>query len=139
MRYGVSMISADLPQSAALRWACALGWTVILLVVLLQSSSQPVIGPPAPPGDPSLARELVLTLGHVVGFAGLTVLWWWALSWRLRLRSALLLAVLVALSIGIFSELAQAAVPDRAASWFDLVVNIGVTLVTAWAIERRAA
>jgi VanZ family protein len=115
----------------------ALCWTALLLVMLLQSSSQPLVGPAAPPGPPTLEREIVLTLGHIVGFAGLTGLWWWALLlWR-PTDKALVLAVMIALVIGVFTELAQAAVPDRSASVFDLVVN-GLTVSgTAWMIWRR--
>jgi VanZ family protein len=119
------------------RWLCALAWTALLLVVLLQSSSQPVIGPPAPPGDPPLEREILLFGGHVVGFGGLTWLWWQALRLALRPRLALLLAVAIALALGSVTELAQAIVPDRAPSWFDLATNWLVTLVTAGRIASN--
>jgi VanZ family protein len=123
----------------ALRWFAALAWTALLLLTLLQSSSQPVIGPPAPPGDPSLERELLLTLGHIIGFAGLTLVWRWALADVLAPRRALWLAVLIALLLGICTELAQAAVPDRAASGFDLMVNgLAALTVGGWLSRRRS-
>ena len=124
-------------KQSAVRWGCALGWTALVLVMLLQSSSQPVIGPAAPPGKPTLAREILLTTGHVVGFGVLTVLWWWALQAATTGRAALVGAVSVSLVMGVATELAQAAIPDRATSWFDLAVNMGVTLATAWIIARR--
>jgi VanZ family protein len=126
-------------QHPLARWSAALGWTALVLVLLLQSSSQPIIGPAAPPGDPPLEREILLTAGHVVAFAGLTTLWWWALSLHTGPQRSLLLAVMVALLIGVLTELAQAAVPDRAASWFDIGVNVLVTLATAWRIQARSA
>lgn len=115
----------------------ALGWTALLLVMLLQSSSQPLLGPAAPPGPITLEREILLTIGHIVGFAVLTVLWWWALLPRSSHERALVLAVMVALVIGTFTELAQASVPDRVASVYDLVVNTLAVLVTAWVIRRK--
>ncbi|HLV35304.1 MAG TPA: VanZ family protein [Spirillospora sp.] len=133
------MINTDTTQHPLARWSAALGWTALVLVLLLQSSSQPVIGPAAPPGDPPLEREILLTAGHVVAFAVLTALWWWALSLHTGPQRSLVLAVMVALLISVCTELAQAAVPDRAASWFDISVNVLVTLVTAWRIQTRSA
>jgi VanZ family protein len=124
------------PRNGLWRWLLAVGWTMLILVLLLQSSSQPVIGPAAPPGQPSLGREMLLTSGHIVGFSILTALWWWALSQNMSARAALAAAVVMALLIGTGSEIAQAAVPDRSASWFDLMVNWGVTLATAWRLAR---
>jgi VanZ family protein len=120
----------------ALRWVYAVGWTALLLVMLLQSSSQPVIGPAAPPGKPTLAREILLTTGHIIGFGVLTALWWWALVMRMPGRIALIAAMIISLTQGIVTEMAQATIPDRAASVFDLAVNGVVTLVTAWVIHR---
>lgn len=120
-----------------MRYALALGWTVILLVMLLQSSAQPVVGPAAPPGDPDLRRELVLTAGHLIGFSGLTLLWWWAFRYTLPNRRAVLLTISIALVLGVLTEYLQTAVADRNTSLFDLVVNIGITLLTGYALLRR--
>jgi VanZ family protein len=131
-----SMINTETLTHPVLRWAYALGWTALALVTLLQSSNQPVIGPAAPPGPPPLERELLLAVGHIVAFSILTALWWWALSASMNTRAALVLAVLIALTIGTLTEIAQASVPDRSASWEDLAVNWLVTIVTAWRIRR---
>lgn len=120
----------------ALRWIYALCWTGLALVTLLQSSSHPVIGPAAPPGPPPLERELLLAFGHVVVFSFLTALWWWALSTSLNPQGALVLAVLIALMLGTLTEIGQTTMPDRSASWEDLVVNWLVTFVTAWRIHH---
>jgi VanZ family protein len=130
------MIKTAALTHPALRWVYALFWTALALVTLLQSSSQPVIGPAAPPGPPPLERELMLAVGHIVAFSILTALWWWALSTTMNPRGALVLAVVIALTIGTVTEIAQASVPDRSASWEDLAVNWLVTLVTAWRIRH---
>ena len=126
-----------MPVHPVLRWGCALGWTVLLVVVLLQPSSDPIVGPAAPPGPPTLAREILLTTAHIVGFSGLTALWWWALRSYVVEARALLLAVVLALGIGVLTELGQASVPDRSASVFDLVVNSLSALAAGWFIQTR--
>jgi VanZ family protein len=108
----------------------------VLTLVLLQSSAQPVIGPAAPPGAPDLGRELYLTAGHLVGFSLLTALWWWAFTVRLSSSRALVLAVLIALSLGVVTEIAQTLVADRSASAFDMAANAVSALAAAWVIER---
>jgi VanZ family protein len=119
-------------QNPLVRQFVALAYTALLTLVLLQSSSQPYIGPAAPPGPPDPARELLLTSGHIIGFALLVMLWWQAFDPSPR---ALLMAVLIALALGLVTELLQNFVPDRSASVFDLATNIVVTLATALLIS----
>jgi hypothetical protein len=82
------------------RRGLALCFTVLTTVLLVQSSSHPIVGPPAPPGAPDLKREIVLTIGHIVAFASLVVLWWSALLPDLPSRRALFVAVGFALIYG---------------------------------------
>lgn len=117
-------------QHPALRLLYALAWTALVTLVLVQSSSQPVVGPAAPPGPPTLEREILLTSGHAVAFSILTFLWWWALY-------ALTPAVLISLTVGIATEWAQTLVPDRSASLFDIATNTLVIGLTAWLIRSR--
>ena len=124
-------------KSQPFRIALAFGWTILVTIMLVQSSGQPMVGPPAPPGQPSLTRELELTAGHVVTFFVLVVLWWWALSSSLTEPRALFVAVGFALIFGILTEFAQSAVPDRQVSLFDLAVNWSVTIMAAVAISSR--
>lgn len=131
------MMKLEALTHPTLRWIYALGWTALSLVTLLQSSSQPVIGPPAPPGPPPLERELLLILGHIVVFSVMTGLLWWALTTALNSTAALVLAVLIALALGTLTEIGQATMPDRSSSWEDLTVNWLVTFITAWRIHRR--
>jgi VanZ family protein len=125
----------------AVRIAIALAWTVLLAILLVQPSSQPLIGPPAPPGQPSLEREIALTIGHIGGFSILVGLWWWALLATLPARRALLIAVSGVLLFGLITEVAQVFSANRSPSVFDLVVNWAVTLGVGAGIRayQRAA
>lgn len=95
-------------------------WMILMTVTLLQSSGKPVVGPPAPPGAPSPERELFLTTGHLVGFGVMLVLLWWAL---IPAPHALAVAVATCWVYGAATELLQTLVPDRGASWDDLLVD----------------
>jgi VanZ family protein len=117
------------------RWTVTIGWIVIMLALLLQSSGRPMVGPAAPPGSPDLGREIYLMIGHIVGFAVLTLVLWWALVANLSVSRALMMAVVFALIFGIVTELLQTLVIDRTASWFDLGVNTLVTLMVGYMIR----
>ena len=124
-------------DSLILRWILALGFTLLATILLLQPSGNPVIGPAAPPGTPDLWREIQLTVGHVVVFFALVVLWWWTLRMSLPSPRALFVAVGFALLFGLLTEIAQTLVADRQASLFDMAVNWTVTIGTAVAIAER--
>ncbi len=121
----------------ALRRLAALAYTALLLVLLLQSSAQPLLGPPAPPGPPPLERELLMSAGHLAGFALLTFIWRWALGPTVSDRRALGAAVSLGLALAVVTEAAQTAIPDRSASLLDLAANLLAVAVTAWAIAAR--
>lgn len=123
-------------HSPRIRLLLALLYTVILSVALLQSSSRPVIGQPAPPGPPDLGREIVLTIGHLVTFTGLTLMWWWALRITQPHRRALMLTIFGVVIYSVLTEIAQGSVPDRSASMEDLVTNILAMTLAAWGINR---
>ncbi|MFO7320758.1 MAG: hypothetical protein DIU68_003435 [Chloroflexota bacterium] len=123
--------------SLPIRWSVALAYTVFVTILLVQSSTQPLVGPPAPPGPPDLQRELLLTLGHVVTFSLLVIIWWWAGKALLPAPRALFVAVGFALVFGLITELAQTAMVDRQASLFDLAVNWTTTIATATLISER--
>ena len=120
------------------RRGLALAYSAFVTLVLLQSSAQPVVGPAAPPGMPSFEREIALMLGHLVAFSLLTWVWVWAFHPRLSLKRALLLAVVIGLTLGFVTEAAQAFVPDRGASWFDVLTNTLAVLGMAAFIYRRS-
>jgi VanZ family protein len=121
-----------------IRALITLSYAAILTLVLVQSSGQPIVGPPAPPGPPSLGREILLTFGHIVGFGLFTALWTWTFAARLPLRRSVLLAVILALIYSPVTELAQSLVPDRSASLWDIFVNSTTTLLVGWGILRTA-
>jgi len=117
-----------------LRIIYALTWTTISLVLLLQSSAEPMIGPPAPPGAPPPDRELLLFVGHVVVFSIMTGLWWWAFLIVSPPKRSLVIAVSSALLIGGVTEILQVTTPSREPSIEDLATNWLVTTATAWLI-----
>lgn len=123
-------------KSAPVRWALALAYTLFLTLLLIQSSGHPYVGQPAPPGPPDFRREVFLTTGHIIGFSVLTWLWWWTLLPKLPSHRALFASVGFALIFGAMTEFAQIAVPDRSASWFDLLTNWVVTFAAAQVIQR---
>lgn len=122
-------------QHPHMRRVYALAYSALMTLVLVQPSARPVVGPPAPPGPPTLEREILLTTGHIVAFAVLTVLWTWTFAPGVPLRRALLLAVGIGLTLGLVTELAQSAVPGRGASVLDITANSLATLGTAWLIR----
>lgn len=123
---------------APLRYGAAAAYTLLATILLLQSSTNPLIGPAAPPGPPDLPREILLTMGHLCTFGGLVLVWTWALSAQMPVRKALWLIVPTAILYGGVTELIQASVPDRTASITDFAANALGALVMAWLILRRA-
>lgn len=119
------------------RLGLAAAWTLTLTIILVQSSAQPLVGPAAPPGQPDLLREVQLTGGHVIAFAGLVLWWWWALILKLPPQRALFVAVGFALIFGTLTEFAQWFVVDRGPSLFDLAVNWSATILMASLISTR--
>jgi VanZ family protein len=119
-----------------IRSSAALAYTALLTLLLVQSSGHPVVGPAAPPGKPSVERELLLTSGHIVGFSLLVIIWWWALRRAWGERRALVVSLAISFILGVVTEVAQTLVPDRSSSWDDLAVNVLVSLAAALLIVR---
>jgi VanZ family protein len=119
-----------------IRSSAALAYTALLTLLLVQSSGHPVVGPAAPLGKPSPARELLLTSGHIIGFSLLVVIWWWTLRRTWGEHRALLVSLAISFILGVITEIAQTLVPDRSSSWDDLAVNVLVSLAAALLIVR---
>ncbi len=109
-------------------------WMILVTITLLQSSGQPVVGPPAPPGPPSPSRELFLTTGHVVAFSVMLVLLWWALPLAPHI---LVVSWVICCLFGGITELLQQLVPDRSASLDDFAVDCLVSGIAALLIYSR--
>ncbi len=115
----------------------ALGWTIWISIILIQPESQPLIDIGVRPAPPTLEREIFFTSLHVIAFATMAALWWWALMERLPHWRALLAAVIIAIGFGIFTESMQAFAPDRYPSFIDLLANISGALGMAYIINRK--
>lgn len=113
-----------------LRWAAALGYTVLLVAYLLQQPGTPAVEVVAPIAAPDWRREVAFTIGHIVGFGVLFVLWYAALTPHSTTRAAVI-AFGIALLVGLTAETLQSLLPDRSASLYDMLMNtVGMGL--AW-------
>lgn len=119
-------------ESRLIRYGAAILWATLATIALLQSSTQPVLGPPAPAEPPDLFREIVLTSLHVLTFMIFSALWWWAFVATLPSRRAVILTAIIAISLGTITEYAQIYVPDRSATLTDLAANYIAVLMTLW-------
>lgn len=129
------LIEAPTTPTKWLRVIIGIGYTALLTLVLVQSSANPLLGPAAP-REFELWWEILLTLGHLVGFSLLVVVNWSALATVTTSRRALVTAVIFACLLGLISEYLQSFVPDRSASLFDLACDWGVAFATAYIIHR---
>lgn len=120
-----------------LRVALALCWSALLTLLLLQGEADPVIDLGLPRGDNTLARELAFSTLHLLAFGVTSGCWFWALSRAANPRRALLAACVIAIALGVSTEILQTYTLDRHASWLDLAANIGGTLIVAQVIRRR--
>ncbi len=118
------------------RWLLALSWTIWLSIILIQPEAHPIIDIGVRPAPPSLEREIIFAIGHVIAFAVTTGVWWWALVERLPGSRALLAAGIIAVSVGGFAEMMQAFAPDRTPQLTDLVANGLGALLFSWALRR---
>lgn len=130
------IFSRQTVQGRLRRALIAVAYTALLTLVLVQSSANPLIGPAAP-REFNLAWEILLTLGHLIGFGLLVWVNWWALVPVAPFWRALLFAVLFACLLGLVTELLQSFVPDRSASLFDLACDCGIALLVGLFIHRR--
>jgi VanZ family protein len=123
-------------QSAPTRWLAAIGWTLLLSLLLLQPEADPLIDLGLPGGQ-SLWREVLFSALHLLAFALTCVLWFWTLRSAHPARKRLLAAALIAVALGIVTEALQSLTPDRHASLIDLLANIGGVLIAARLLNRR--
>ncbi len=123
--------------ATSLRIPVALGWSALLTLLLLQGEADPVLDLGLPRGDNTLARELAFSTLHLLAFGATCACWFWALARAAKPRRALLAACVIAIAIGVSTELLQTYTLDRHASWLDLAANIGGAGLAAHIIQRR--
>lgn len=101
-----------------MRWSITLGWTAVLVIILVQPEAQPIVNTGVQPAPPSFQRELAFVTLHIVSFCLTTLLWIWAVR-----QSPLWGALSVALLIGIVTEFLQALAPGRTPQLIDFLAN----------------
>jgi VanZ family protein len=113
-----------------IRWAMALGWTILLIILLVQPAEQPLVNTGIPPAPPSIERELAFTIGHIFTFTLLAGTWYWALIQHTSYTRAMWILAFVILLLGGVTEWAQGFVANRNSGWGDFFANcIGLLLV----------
>ena len=122
---------------AAVRYAIAIFWSVLLTLFLLQPEADPVIDLGLPGGDNTLAREVFFSTLHLIAFGITCFCWFWALQRNLKVKTSLAIACLIAIVLGGATEMLQSFTPDRHSSWLDLVANIFGALIVARLIWRH--
>lgn len=123
-------------QSAPARWSLAIGWTLLLTLLLLQPEAEPLIDLGLPGGQ-SLWREILFSALHLLAFALTCVLWFWTLRSVLPPRKSLLVAATIALALGMITEGLQSLTLDRHTSVIDFLANIGGVLIAGRMIWLR--
>ena len=122
---------------APLRLALAVGWSLLLSLLLLQAEADPVIDLGIPRGENTLARELAFSSLHLLAFGWTLLCWFWALPREWRPRSVLIAACSITIALGVLTEVLQTYTLDRHASWLDLAANISGAVAAAWLIWTR--
>jgi len=115
----------------------AIGWSLLLSLLLLQPEAEPVIDLGLPRGDSSLEREIFFSALHLLSFAVTCSLWFWALARYFAWRASVYAAIVVAIALGISTESLQSLTQDRHASPIDLIANLGGALIAARMIWQR--
>jgi len=113
----------DVP--AAIRWMVLAVWMIVFLTYLLQTEAAPILSTGIPPGPPSLGRDILFTLVHLLAYTMTTFLWAWALIAILPLRRTLIATFVIVLSLSFFTELGQTLTPGRLFQLIDLAANAG--------------
>ena len=103
---------------------------VLAALIFLQSSQ------PGPLGDLGVWNLILSSIGHVVVFAALTALLWWALE--PVTDRALLIAITIAVLYGVSDEVHQSFVAARTATVVDVGFDaLGAGLAALLIVNRR--
>ena len=117
-----------------LRWLLTAGWTALTLYLMLSSGGESTIIERL--SELAGGTDLAEASGHLALFGILAVLWYASLTELVSVRWAMFLASLVALLLGVGTELGQSVTEGRGASLFDLVTDgVGISIalgLTRW-------
>lgn len=125
----------SLLESAPLRSGIALGYTLFVIIILVQPNRQPVIDLHIARETPGLMDQLWFGVGHMMLFAVMALMWLWSFYQRLPLFPALVMAFSVTLLVGVGTEIGQFLISSRDPSLFDLFADFVGTmlpLLAAW-------
>ncbi|MEM6528747.1 MAG: VanZ family protein [Chloroflexota bacterium] len=115
-----------------LRAGLALGFTMLMVIIMLRPELQTIAGIPI---LKIAAHYHVSLLGHVLTFALMFTLWCWALIPHFNATSAPYIAALVVLTPGTAGEFLQSFIPGRYPSGADFLANV-VGVGFAWVMWR---
>ena len=121
--------SVKLSYNFVASWLAALCGTVFTLIMMLKPGTSRVIDVPHKLLG---GTDFTDAIGHVVLFCVLVYVWW-TLTAHFSRQRALLLAACIVFGLGTFTEFAQAIVPHRGFTLYDLASNwigagLGVSL-----------
>lgn len=111
-------------------WLPLLAWMGIIF--WFSSQPQPFEMPE------SWQQELVGKAGHMIGYAGLSLLWWRALAAHRSIseRRVLALAFLLPVLYAVSDEYHQTFVPGRSGSLMDVLIDAAGVGIGLWLLHR---
>jgi len=115
-----------------LRAAAALGFTLLIVIVMLRPELQTIAGIPV---LKIAAQYHVSLFGHVITFMAMFTLWCWSLIPHFRASSAPIVAALIVMTLGTVGEFLQSFIPGRYPSIADFTANV-VGVMFAWWVWR---
>ena len=119
------------------RWPLIYHWLPLIawmgLIFWLSSQPQPFDLPE------SWQRSLVGIGGHVLGYVGLSLLWWRTLAARplVTARWTLVLAFLLTMLYAVSDEYHQTFVPGRSGNLVDILTDAAGAALGLWLVYRR--
>ncbi len=118
-------------QKPLVRWLMAIGWSLWIGILLVQSESNPLIDIGIQSGPRTLIRDILAAGAHLLAFGTACGLWFWAWSGYLRLLPSLALACCIAICLGGLTEYLQTFSPGRHPSWVDFIANCAGIFIVA--------
>jgi VanZ family protein len=126
----------DISLKQLCRWPLFYHWLPLIvwmgLIFWLSSQPQPFDLP-----DP-WQESLVGISGHILGYAGLSILWWRTLAARPSApgRRTLALAFFLTVLYAVSDEVHQTFVPGRSGTFGDLLIDAAGAAMSLWLVHR---